>query len=467
MSQPLQTLQPVPVASDALPARPCRDLSSLPGPRGHWLLGNLRQLGTNPRPYLLACAKAYGSCFTMGFLRNSRAVVMVGAQANETVLLDRGQNFSNRLGWDVVRPFFGRNILVRDFEDHRLHRRLMTPLFKPDALRRYLQQMQPILAAAVEGYNGPVDVYARTKQMALDIAVAVFAGLGPGAGDAQGRDGGDNTAWNRDLNLVLSNVMALRIPLPGSRYRRACRARDRLRTRLQDLLNTRRGRRGEDLFTQLANQRDEQGAMLSDRDVIDHMFGLLFAAHDTTASSLAVIFWLLAEHPEWQTRARQECREVYAECGSLDLPYAQLPRLTVVEAVCKEALRMYAPIQFLPRRSLHAFEFQGHTIPANAWVLLAPQITHFDAELYPQPDRFDPQRFLGAAEAPAFAFVPFGKGSHMCLGMHFAYMEIKAMLYRLLLSRRLEPGRVDFELEYLPIVRPSRRMEVDFGPLPA
>ena len=97
---------------------------------------------------------------------------------------------------------------------------------------------------------------------------------------------------------------------------------------------------------------------------------------------------------------------------------------------------------------------------------MSPQVTHFDARYFKEPDRFDPERFLGSpAKQVPFAFTPFGKGSHMCLGMHFAYMEIKAVLYRLLLARNLEPdSQQELALEYLPIVRPTANMRVKFIP---
>ena len=450
------TLGSVPVSSDRLPRQPVQALDHLPGPRGHWLLGNLRQLTPNPGPYLTSLQRRLGDCFTVGFWRNQRGVVLAGPEANQRILSDPDDNFSHRWGWEALQPFFGRNLLVRDFDDHRVHRKLMTPLFKAPALARYLTQMHPIIERAVEGYVGPVDVYTHTKRLALDIAIHVFAGVA---------DDRDSSPWNRDLSRVLSNVMAHRVPLPGTRYWQALRARDRLRRRLMQTLAERRNAPGEDLFSALATQRDDQGRSLSDRDVVDHMFGLLFAAHDTTASSLAMMFWLLAKHPQWQVRAQAECQRVCSETGSTRLPYDRLADLPVVEAVFKEALRLYAPIQFLPRRSVRAFDFAGHRVPANAWILLAPQVTHFDLDVYPNPHRFDPARFLDTSPPP-FAFVPFGKGSHMCLGMHFAYAEIKAVVYRTLLTRTLtasEPG--DLNLEYLPIVRPKQTMSVTFEPL--
>lgn len=453
------TLKAIPSASDSLPVKPTQKLGHLPGAKGHWLTGNMKDLLPNLGPFVRQQHAQHGACFTFGLFRNARAVMMVGPDANRQILLDKEDNFSSQWGWELLQALFGRNILVRDFADHHQHRRLMTHVFKPKVLSRYLEQINPIISKAMLGYSGPVDVYVQTKQMALDIALEVFAGIPTDA---------DNQRLNQDLNTVLSNAMAQRIRLPGTAYSRALQARDRVRERLTADLQHRRTGGGADLFSQLASQRDEDGAMLSDSDVIDHMFGMLFAAHDTTASSLAMIFWLLARHPEWQEQLRTECTALFQRTGSRQLAYEDLDQLPKVDWVFKEALRLYSPIQLIPRRSVRDFEFEGLQIPANTALYLVPQAVHFDPQYFPDPDRFDPSRFsttdtTNQGKNP-FAFVPFGRGSHMCIGMHFAHIEIKAVMYQLLLSRelRIDPS-TELELEYLPIVRPSKPMIVEFN----
>ncbi|MEM6556739.1 MAG: cytochrome P450 [Pseudomonadota bacterium] len=452
------TIQAIPVASDKLRTRPNQHLKHLPGPKGHWLFGNAKELMPNLGPFIRQAQTEHGDCFTIGLFRNQRALVMVGPEANQRVLLDRNDDFSTRWGWQILHVFFGRNLLVRDFEDHRQHRRLINDLFKPAALAGYLDQMNLLIAESMDAYQGDVDVYRQTKQMALDIAVEVFAGIEPGP---------ESISYNRDLNEILSNAMAHRINLPGTRYRRGLKAKARLTERLLRALQNRRGQNACDLFSHLANVTDESGAMLSDQDVIDHMLGMLFAAHDTTASSLAMIFWLLAEHPEWQTALRDECEALYRTSRSLGLRYADLDQLPKVEWVFKEALRLYSPIQIIPRRTVRDIEYMGYRIPKNTWVMLIPQATHLDARYFEAPDLFRPSRFdpnnEGFREVEPFAFIPFGRGSHMCLGMRFAYMEVKAVLYQILLQRRLSTSDgQNLDLEYLPLVRPAGQMQVRF-----
>ena len=389
----------------------------------------------------------YGDCFTVGVLHNRRQVVLCGPQANRLVLLDPDDNFSARWGWEVVHAYFPGMVLLRDFADHRQHRRIMTPLFKPDALRHYLAQMDPIIRATLETWGETVDAYPAHKQLTLDIALRVFCGFEPGA---------CNAALSRDLRTILDNVMAL----PGLRRWRSLRARDRLRAALSADLQGRRESGGDELFSRLATERDESGRRLSDADVIDHMLGLLFASHDTTASALTTICMQLARRPDWQARLREEClRETTARGG---LTHALLDRLPLMEAFFKETLRKYSPLQIIPRRSVREFVFENHQVPVNAPILMFPQATHFDPEFFPEPERFDPMRFVGSPPPEPFAFIPFGRGSHMCLGMHFAMMEVKAVLYRLLLSRKLRfSDSRSRALNYVPIIRPLEPVRLD------
>ena len=449
----------VQVASDGLPRQPNTRLEHLPGPKGHWYFGNLRALLPDPAAFLSAMRARHGDCFTVGVLFNRRVVVLSGPAANRLVLLDPESNFSSRMGWEVVLDFFGGFLMLRDFEDHRLHRRLLTGLFKPDALRRYLASMQPIIRRTVASLDGEPDVYPLARRLALDIGLQVFADVKPEPG---------NEAVYLDTLRVLEGVMASRIPIPGTRRWRALRARDRLRARLLAEVSKRRNRPGKDMFSRLACFEDAEGRLLSDRDIVDHMMGMLFAAHETTASAMTMMMYSLARHRDWQQRVRAEVLTAARD----DSPgIGQLADMPLADAVLRETLRLHSPIQLLPRRNVRAFDFLDNHVPANSQIFLSPQMCHRDPELFERPEMFRPDRFLAQgpeSRTDPFSFIPFGKGSHMCLGMHFAMLAVKALFAQLLRVRdvSLAAKRAPV-IRYLPTLRPAQRLPLRFEPLRA
>ena len=449
----------VQVASDSLPRQPNTQLEHLPGPKGHWYFGNLRALLPDPADFLGEMRARYGDCFTVGLLFNRRVVVLAGPAANRLVLLDAERNFSTRMGWEVILDFFGGFLMLRDFEDHRIHRRLLTGLFKPDALRRYLASMQPIIRRTVSSLDGEPDAYPLARRLALDIGLQVFADVEPTPG---------NEAVYRDNMRVIDGVMGSRIPIPGTRRWRALRARDRLRARLLAEVPKRRNRPGQDMFSQLACFEDAEGRLLSDRDIVGHMMGMLFAAHETTASAMTMMMYSLARHRDWQQQVRAEVLTAARD----DAPgVGQLGDMPIADAVLRETLRLYSPVQLLPRRNVRAFDFLDNHIPANSQIFLSPQMCHRDPELFERPEMFRPERFLpqGAeSRADPFSFIPFGKGSHMCLGMHFAMLAVKALFVQLLRARDLSlAAKRAPVIRYMPTLRPTQRLPLRFDPIRA
>ncbi|MCY4011171.1 MAG: cytochrome P450 [Gammaproteobacteria bacterium] len=400
----------------------------------------------------------HGDCFTVGLLRNRRVVVLAGQAANRYVLLDSDGNFSSRLGWEVALDVLGGFVLLRDFEDHALHRTLLRPFFAADALRRDLVCINGLIRDEVTALGGAADAYRLAKRLALDIALAVFGGFEPGR---------NVEAIYSDTVRVLDGVMTRRSRWPGSRYRRALQARDRLRAALLAELPRRRDGDASDLFSRLSRLADESGRALRDQDVVDHVFGMVFAAHETTASAMALVMYSLARHTEWQAEVRAEIvARRPGEAPTLD----ELSEMPVFEAVFRETLRLYAPIQLLPRRNVRPFDWSGHRIPANSHILLPPQVCHRDAQAFENPDSFQPGRFLEGSvrTVDPFTWIPFGRGRHMCMGTHFALVEAKAFFVALLRSFDLELATTNAPaIEHLPVLRPSGSLPIVFARRPA
>ncbi|WP_448582067.1 cytochrome P450 [Thermaurantiacus sp.] len=432
-------------------------LQHVPGP----LPARSRTLRTlqflkDPRGTVARLAAAYGPIFRrqdhFGW-----GVTLLGPEANELVLFNKDRIFSSKLGWDpVLDKLFPNGLMLMDFEHHRLHRKTLSVAFKPAPMKAYLDGLTEGIDRTVARWPAgeTMKFYPAIKDLTLDLAAGSFLGVpwGPQAREI-------NRAF---MNMVLAAVAVVRKPLPFTQMRRGVKGREFMSAYFAREIPKRRGTTADDIFTQICNAEDEHGKKLTDQEIIDHMNFLMMAAHDTLTSSLTSLVYFLGINPEWQERLRDEVDGVRARHGER-LPHDALGELELTEMAFKEALRLVPPVPMIPRRALRDFEFMGYRIPAGSGVGVNPMYTHMMPEHWPDPERFDPLRFTTqmSANRHKYAWVPFGGGAHMCLGLHFAYMQAKAFMFRLLSDRRIvfpEGYRTDFQM--VPIPRPKDGLPV-------
>ncbi len=428
------------------------DVAHLPGP----MPARLRTWRTvqflrDPRGVIERLYETYGPVFRrqdhFGW-----GVTLLGPEANELVLFNRDRIFSSKLGWDpVLDQLFPNGLMLMDFEQHRMHRKTLSVAFKPAPMKAYLAGLNEGIARTVARWPaaGQMRFYPAIKELTLDLAAGSFLGepWGPQA-----------RAINRAfMDMVLAAVAVVRRPLPFTRMRRGVQGRAFMSAYFAREIPRRRGRSGDDIFTQICNAEDEHGRLLTDQEIIDHMNFLMMAAHDTLTSSLTSLVYYLGRNPDWQERLRNEVDQVRARHGD-PLPVEALGELELCEMAFKEALRLVPPVPMIPRRAIRDFEFMGYRIPRGAGVGVNPMMTHMMPEHWPEPERFDPLRFTTQMSAGRhkYAWVPFGGGAHMCLGLHFAYMQAKAFLYRLIGERRIVlPEGYEARFQMVPIPRPK------------
>ena len=402
--------------------------------------------------------RVYARCgpVSRGWWLFKPSIYLMSAQANEMVLFDRSNRFSAKLGWErVLADLFPRGLMLRDAEDHRWHRRLMLPAFRKEALARYLEAMSPRIESTVAqwGAKGDIQFYPAIKRLTLAIAADVFLGTQIDAEiDQISSDFSD---------LVAASMAVVRIPVIGRLYARGVNARARLATFIRSRIAERRLSEGNDLFSQLCHARDEDGKQYSDEEIVDHLIFLMMAAHDTTTSAITTLVYALAKHPEWQLRLRVEAQttDMALKEGNRDLPTLEdLAVMTDTELAFKEALRLYQPLPTISRRALVDVEIHGIKIPAGTQVSVFPIQVHRSPEWWTNPEQFDPERFSterAEHRRHAYAWAPFGGGAHMCLGLHFAEMQVKAVLRPLLRDWQWSvPQGYAPDYAYAPIAKP-------------
>ncbi|MEZ4381780.1 MAG: cytochrome P450 [Nannocystaceae bacterium] len=383
---------------------------------------------------------------------------LVGADANEHVLRNRDGHFASGPGWTpYIGSVFPGAIMAMDGADHRAARRIMQVAFSKRALAGYLGPM----AAAIDhrlaawgrrGRSFAATVYPEYKSLTLDIAALAFMGieLGPAA-----------QALHRAFtDMVAATLAIVRKPLPGTAMRRGVRGRERLHAELRGLLPRKRVGDGVDLFSRLAQAASDEGERFTDQQIVEHMSFLMMAAHDTSTSALTSMTYLLAVNPGWQERLRAAARAAGDDLeAALDDPLTEPLTWTM-----KEALRLYPPLASMPRYCVREHEFLGYRVPADTIVGIYPMHTHYLPELWTDPRRFDPERFADDRredrQHPG-AWVPFGGGVHTCIGQHFAGLQIRAVMLRLLRSYRwrVAPGYT-MPFAAVPIAKPADGLPV-------
>ena len=425
------------------------DLSHIPGDDGLPFFGNTFRLLADPKGEVERLAQRYGPVYRSRAF-GLRITTLLGPEANEFVLFDRQKLFSSAQGWN---PFLGklfpRGLMLLDFDEHRIHRKALSVAFKTEPMRAYLAGLNASIAKGVAGWGGrDMLFYPAIKQLTLDLAATSFFGreLGP-----------DMDALKRAfIDMVAAAIAVVRVPLPGTLMARGVKGRKFMVEFLGREIETRRRAQGDDLFSQLCKASTDDGRLLSAQEIVDHMSFLMMAAHDTLTSSLTSFVWFLAANPAWQTRLREEIAALALGAGAL--PYERLDDLPLTEMAFKESLRLIPPVPTIPRRTLRDTEFRGFKIPAGARVGVNPLYTHHMGEIWPEPETFDPLRFTEANSQGRhkYAYVPYGGGAHMCLGLHFAYMQAKCFAVHFLsrVEASVAPGYAP-QWQMWPIPKPK------------
>ncbi|TVQ87103.1 MAG: cytochrome P450 [Deltaproteobacteria bacterium] len=363
------------------------------------------------------------------------------------------KDFATRVLSEVV----GNGLLTNEGDSWKRQRRLAAPPFRPKALKPYTAAMVRCASRAAESFpsGDQVDVHPPLARLTLDILAQTIFG-----GDLEM----DAARVERHLERVMAQFYRItgswEAVLPHRLQRTIMRQlhadRDALHQVVDTLIAQRRaqGTEGPDLLSRLIEARDDEGRGMDGAQLRDEVLTLLLAGHETTALALGYALWLLAAHPEVQTRLHTEAEAVPALNDHHDLD-----ELPFTRAVVLESMRLYPPAWLIGRELTAPTPFAGKDLGVGTQLLVPIWLLHRDARSFPDPLTFRPDRWLdGTAEAaPKGAYLPFGGGPRICIGQHFAMIE--AVLSLAVLIRQLRVSPVPgFSLELLPTVtlRPRR-----------
>lgn len=417
------------VHTSEFPAQRIRDLKPVPGDGGWPVVGYTFAQLADPLRFLRQWYDRFGEvAWSNAF--GIKIYSLIGPDANQFVFQNKGDLFSSNQGWSYfIGKFFHRGIMLLDFDEHRFHRKIMQNAFKKPVLVEYLREMNPAIRHGIDAWKPRegFEVFTAIKQLTLDLATEVFMGYELGK---------EADALNKAfIDTVRAGTSLIRFPLPGSRWKKGLDGRKVLVDFFRSQIDGKRGSQGMDLFSQLCRAETEDGHRFTDDDVINHMVFLMMAAHDTSTITLSTMMYHLAKNPQWQEKLREESFAI----GKEFLEHDDLDQMRGMTLVMKESLRMCAPVPSVPRKTVRDCEYKGYFIPKGSLVSVTPYFTHYMREYWRDPFVFDPERFADDRredKVHPYAYVPFGGGAHMCIGLHFADLQVKGVLHQILRKYR-------------------------------
>jgi cytochrome P450 len=330
----------------------------------------------------------------------------------------------------------GEGLLTSEEPLHMRQRRLVQPAFHRQRIAAYGETMLQFTREMTRDWQdgATFDIHRAMLQLTLRITGKCLFDSDVAS---EVRTISDSvTAFMGFLPLAFLPFPELMLKLPIGFIRRIRHSQRKLDALIYTMIASRRASNRDhgDLLSMLLASQDLEGGTgcMTDRQIRDECLTLLLAGHETTANGLSFIFYLMAKHPRIQQRVWQEATAVM-QSGRADTTATAMQiyeRLPYTQRVVSEALRLYPPVWVTARAVATPYVYRGMSIPRGSLLLVPQIVVHRDPRFYPEPMRFDPDRFLSAAcqSRPRYAYFPFGAGSRICIGENFAWMEAVLVL---------------------------------------
>jgi cytochrome P450 len=431
-----------------------------PGPPPKFLIGNMPLAGATPLAAFANWAREHGDIFYyraawlhVYFLNHPDLI--------EEVLVRNPRNFLKDRVVRNSRWFFGDGLLTNEGDSWLRQRKLSAPAFHRERVSAYARIMTDYAEQMLETWrDGEVrDIHLDMMQLTLRVVVRALFNV----------ESGQTDKISSAMNVMMGNATGVRmlfppiaryLPIPQmNRVRRAVANLDQI---VYEIIAQHRAANHDsgDLLSMLISARDEDGSRMSDKQLRDEVLTFLLAGHETTALALTWTWYLVGQHPHVETKLHEELDRVL---GRRAPEFPDLQRLPYTERVIKESMRLYPPAWSLARTVISDFELRGYTIPAGANVVMSQWIMHRHPAYFPEPEKFDPDRWLteSAQKLPRFAYFPFGGGPRQCIGAAFANMEATLLLATIAQHFRLHMVR-DHPVIPIPsfTLRPKHGMQM-------
>jgi cytochrome P450 len=403
----------------------------------------------NPLSTYGALARRYGDAVRMPFGRNRAFFLLSRPEHAERILVANQDNYIKAFTYRPLRAVLGDGLLTSEGDTWRQHRRVVQPVFAHRNVSGFAPQMVETAAHVVGRWPDDVTLDAARELRRLTLGIVGRALFGSHLEGEAERTGRALEALQRGAvvgtfmpGVTAKRAVYHRVPGLGS-------ALEYLDGMVQRVVG---GSSGGELLNLL-----EESGRFSEAELRDEVLTLLLAGHETTAASLAWTFMLLSKYPMARDRLEDEVDEVL---GGREPKAEDVDQLPWTKAVLSEAMRLYPPAWTIERDALEDDEVAGVEVPAGSTIAVPPYLIHRNADVWPNPEGFQPERFMGEQSHPRYAYLPFGGGRRICVGAGFAMLEAILVLATIARTHRLD---------LVPGVPVPSRAEITFrpaGPVP-
>lgn len=364
-------------------------------------------------------------------LANQNVAILVGPEYHRTFFMETDKALNIEEPYHFLTATFGEVLFLAPHEVYLDQRPLVMEAFRREKMLHYADVMQEVVQAWLDGLDdsGEIDLVSEITYLVQEVAGNCF--LGREVHQQLGRE-----FWDLylDLSKALDPLLPPNLPLP--KFRRRDRAKARLKGILQPVIAERRQHpdRYDDFLQDLVNKRDADGRLADEELIVNLLLALMFAGHETTAGQAAWTLILLLQNPDYLRLVQEEIQQVAPDGVHIDPK--RMMQLEHIAWAVREVERMRPSVDMLMRTVKEDLPVGDYVVPQGWLAQVAQDVAHNLPVLFEDPDTFDPLRYApGRAEdkQDRFALIGFGGGTHKCIGMNFANMEmtvITALLFR-------------------------------------
>ncbi len=391
--------------------------------KGHFFWGNTKEFASGTLAFIQGLQKEYGDGIVACKIAFKNFYFLLSTKSIVHVLQKNNKNYRRSFAYNGLRDFLGNGLLTNDSNTWVEQRRKIQPAFSKKELQKMSAIMWQGIHKTISEYN-PNAAFNCTEQM-NKITMRVVSDALFGATDLKGLEALNGALYvlRKHANDKLKNPLKAPLWVPNKANKRFNKAKSEIKEVLSNILSATDANNQDNLLYWLRNPAEGQPMPVA--QLLDELTTLFIAGQETTAQSLCFTLYLLGRHPDALKKVKTELD------GLAEFNEQGVHQLAYLSCVIKESMRLYPPAWAMSREVIEEDTIDGVTIPKGSVVFLSIYAMHRNPDTWEEPEAFKPERFAGSKKDPE-GYLPFGLGPRMCVGNHFAVLEMKMILAQFL-----------------------------------